>query len=122
MAHEIYELTQNGKRIHAGSNSSCWMTLQKVQSHSADYAMRYDGYKVSELECSEEEAQKIIAADKFWEIEVILDEDLRSLTNHNVKVTTLDGKPVTANTYGMRYGATTKGTHVFVTRFCLSIN
>jgi len=42
----IYQLSQNGIVKFLGSENDCYMKLQRVQGQSADYAMKYSGYKI----------------------------------------------------------------------------
>lgn len=41
-----FELTCNGDFVYRGTENDCYMKLQKVQSQSADWAMKYEGYKI----------------------------------------------------------------------------
>ena len=46
---EIFILSQNGKEIFQGTENQCYIKLQKIQSSSADWAMKYEGYKIELL-------------------------------------------------------------------------
>ena len=39
-------LSQDGTEIYRGSENECYFKLQRYQSHSADWAMKYEGYKI----------------------------------------------------------------------------
>lgn len=43
----IFELTRKGEFIYSGSENNCYIKLQKIQSQSADWAMKYEGYQIS---------------------------------------------------------------------------
>jgi hypothetical protein len=42
-------LTHEGKEIFKGTETDCYMKLQRYQGHSAHWAMKYEGYKILEL-------------------------------------------------------------------------
>jgi len=44
---EIYDLRRDGKFIFRGTANECFMKLQKIQSASADWAIKYEGYTIS---------------------------------------------------------------------------
>jgi hypothetical protein len=46
---EIFVLSQDSKEIFQGTESECYIKLQRMQSFSADWAMKYEGYKIELL-------------------------------------------------------------------------
>jgi hypothetical protein len=44
---EKFELKQHGKLIFEGTENECYMKLQRSQSQSADWAMKYEGWTVT---------------------------------------------------------------------------
>lgn len=42
----LYILTKNNEFIFSGTERECYFKLQKIQSQSADWAMKYEGYKI----------------------------------------------------------------------------
>lgn len=44
-----HELTQNNEFIFKGTEFECYYKLQRVQGQSANWAMTYEGYKISRL-------------------------------------------------------------------------
>jgi hypothetical protein len=46
---EIFVLSQDGKEIFQGTENECYKKLQRMQSSSADWAMKYEGYKIELL-------------------------------------------------------------------------
>ncbi len=44
-----FNLTHNGEVVFTGSEGDCYMKLQKSQSQSADWAIKYEGWKVEEV-------------------------------------------------------------------------
>jgi hypothetical protein len=49
LKNEIFVLSQDGKEIFQGIENECYIKLQKIQSFSADWAMKYEGYKIEPL-------------------------------------------------------------------------
>lgn len=50
----IFVLTQNGKYIFSDKDvNECWFKLQRVQGQSAEWACKYEGYKVTEMTVKE---------------------------------------------------------------------
>jgi len=47
---KTYILTKNDSFICSGTENDCYLKLQRVQSQSADWAIKYEGYKVEPLE------------------------------------------------------------------------
>jgi hypothetical protein len=43
----MYQLTQHGKVLFEGSENECYIYLQRYQSQSADWAMKYEGYRIA---------------------------------------------------------------------------
>ena len=43
---EIWELKHKGELIFEGSENECYFKLQKSQSQSADWAMKYEGWTI----------------------------------------------------------------------------
>lgn len=43
----IFELKQHGKLIFEGTENECYYKLQRSQSQSADWAMKYEGWTVT---------------------------------------------------------------------------
>jgi hypothetical protein len=46
---EIFVLSQDSKEIFQGTESECYIKLQRMQSFSADWAIKYEGYKIELL-------------------------------------------------------------------------
>tara|TARA_R110000772_G_C13296106_1_gene438437 strand:+ start:470 stop:805 length:336 start_codon:yes stop_codon:yes gene_type:complete len=44
-----FELKQNGNLIFTGTENECYFKLQRVQSQSADWAIKYEGYTVTKV-------------------------------------------------------------------------
>jgi len=44
-----YELTQDGKHLFTGTENECYYKLQRIQGQSADWAMKYEGYKIKKV-------------------------------------------------------------------------
>lgn len=44
---ETYQLKRRGELIFEGTENECYIKLQRVQSQSADWAMKYEGYTIS---------------------------------------------------------------------------
>lgn len=110
---KIYNLTHNAQTVFSGSEQGCFFELQKRQSHSADHAIKYEGWKVTGQEVSEEEGKQILAADRWSETRATLAEDF----NHNrqwVKIILADGTEAQGNRNAMRYSGTTKGSKVII--------
>ena len=42
----IYELTKDGEVKFTGTENGCYLKLQGLQSQSADWAMRHEGWKI----------------------------------------------------------------------------
>lgn len=42
----IYELTQDGKVKFTGTENECYYKLQNLQSQSADWAMKHEGWEI----------------------------------------------------------------------------
>ena len=50
----IFVLTKDGKYIFSDKDvNQCWFKLQRIQGQSADWACRYEGYKVTEMTTKE---------------------------------------------------------------------
>lgn len=100
---KIFELTQDGAVKFRGAENSCFHKLQRMQSQSSDWAMKYEGWTVREItaEVTEEEKATIIGADPFWPVVVTLVDPFTSYPNRYIKVRLQDGTETTANTYAM---------------------
>lgn len=46
---EIFILSQDKKEIFRGTENQCYVKLQRTQSHSADWAMKYENWKIEPL-------------------------------------------------------------------------
>jgi hypothetical protein len=46
---EMYKLTHEGKILYKGLENHCYYFLQRYQGHSANHAMRYEGYKITPI-------------------------------------------------------------------------
>ncbi len=46
MTVQAYVLKHKGNVIFKGTESECWIKLQRVQGQSADYALKYGGYTI----------------------------------------------------------------------------
>jgi hypothetical protein len=42
----IFELRKTGKLLHTGSETDCYYKLQRIQSASASWAMKYERYTI----------------------------------------------------------------------------
>lgn len=42
-----YELKRNGVLIYTGTEENCYFKLQREQSQSADYALKYGGWTIN---------------------------------------------------------------------------
>lgn len=112
---KLYKLTHNGKEIHKGTENSCYLTLQRVQSNSAAYAIKNEGFKINELIFNDEEAEKILKGDKYSYIECELLENKRGFYNERLKVKVLEtGEIKMGNTYAMTYDKLIIGENVMV--------
>jgi hypothetical protein len=49
LKNKIFVLSQDNKEIFQGTENECYIKLQKIQSFSADWAMKYEGYKIESL-------------------------------------------------------------------------
>lgn len=47
IAEEMWDLRRDGTLIFRGTNSECYIKLQRVQSQSFDWAMKYEGYTIT---------------------------------------------------------------------------
>lgn len=45
----IFELRKDGKLILQGPEFDCYKRLQRIQSSSADWAMKYEGYTINSI-------------------------------------------------------------------------
>jgi hypothetical protein len=83
-ATQIFELSRHGEVKFRGTQDSCYISLQKMQSQSADWAIRYEGWKVEPRKYGAEEAEQILDADPYVkrEVELLEDADMRK---HSVK-------------------------------------
>jgi hypothetical protein len=61
----VYQLTHKGELIFQGTERSCYFKLQRTQSMSADWAIKYEGWKIVEKEVKEEEYNLIMSKDNF---------------------------------------------------------
>lgn len=114
---DIFTLSHNGNVIFKGTQDSCYMKLQKIQSNSATHAMRYEGYKINPFECTDSEATEILKDDPFADIQCELLEDKRGFFNEVLKVKVCStGELKRANTKAMRYTSLTKGSIVYVSQ------
>jgi hypothetical protein len=43
-------LSKDGKEQFRGTENNCYYKLQRLQGRSADWAMKYEGWKVTEAE------------------------------------------------------------------------
>ena len=41
-------LSRNGAEVFKGTENECYIKLQRSQSQSADWAMKYEGWKIEE--------------------------------------------------------------------------
>jgi hypothetical protein len=46
---DMYDLRRDGKLIMRGSEAECYYRLQRIQSQSADWAMKYEGYTINPI-------------------------------------------------------------------------
>ena len=46
---KTHKLTHKGKEIFRGTENECYIKLQRSQSQSADWAIKYEGWKVEKL-------------------------------------------------------------------------
>lgn len=46
---QLFELKHKGSLIFTGTENECYFKLQRVQSQSADWAMKHEGYTITEL-------------------------------------------------------------------------
>lgn len=46
---EVYVLTHEGKEQFRGTENECYYKLQRLQGQSAQWAMRYEGWKIAPL-------------------------------------------------------------------------
>jgi hypothetical protein len=44
-----YQLTRDNIVLFIGTENECYYKLQRVQGHSADWAIKYEGYKVEKI-------------------------------------------------------------------------
>lgn len=47
---EDYKLIHNGEEKFRGTHNDCWIKLLKSQSQSTDWAIKYEGWKIEEIE------------------------------------------------------------------------
>ncbi len=117
---KIYQLTQDKNVMFEGTEDSCFMKLQRMQSNSATWAMRHEGWKITEKECTEAEAKEILKNDPFAPIECEILEDIKGL-NKWVKVKVLaTGEVKEGNINAMCYTSLSVGSKVTVTQSYLS--
>jgi hypothetical protein len=45
----IFDLRKDGKLLLRGTEADCYKKLQQVQSQSADWAMKYEGYTITPI-------------------------------------------------------------------------
>ena len=43
----LFDLRKDGKLLFRGTEQECWNKLHQIQSASADWAIRYEGYTIS---------------------------------------------------------------------------
>lgn len=60
-----FELKHNGELIFTGTENECYMKLQRVQSQSADWAMKYEGYTITAYTAKIKETSKKYYADQL---------------------------------------------------------
>lgn len=46
----LFELRRDGRLIFQGSEADCHRKLHQVQSQSADWAMKYEGYTINSVD------------------------------------------------------------------------
>lgn len=46
---KTFKLTQHGELKFKGSENECYYKLQRLQGQSANWAMKYEGWKVTEI-------------------------------------------------------------------------
>jgi hypothetical protein len=46
---ETFILSQDDKEIFRGTENECYVKLQRTQSNSADWTMKYEGWKIEPL-------------------------------------------------------------------------
>lgn len=117
---QIFKLTHNNTVIFKGTEEGCLMKLQKSQSNSANHAIKYEGWKVSKLDCTPEEEKEILKADPFHYVECEMLEDIKGL-NKYVKVKVLEtGEIKEGNINAMLYTTRDKGSIVKIAQSYLS--
>lgn len=42
-----YELTRDGATVHVGTEQECWAFIHARHSYSVDWALRYEGYRMT---------------------------------------------------------------------------
>lgn len=47
--HDMYQLKRDDTLIYKGLENECYYKLQRVQSNSANWAMRYEGYTITKI-------------------------------------------------------------------------
>ena len=56
MENSTFTLSQNGIEKFTGTENECYFKLQRLQGQSADWAIKYEGWKIEEID--EETGQK----------------------------------------------------------------
>lgn len=122
MKTELFALTRDGKTLFEGMQDSCYLKLQRMQSNSANWAIKHEGYKISPIEVTPEREKEILAADPFRYIQCYLLEPLNlGRGNHTVRVQPSGtGETMYASTYAMRYEGMNEGDKVFVMQYYLT--
>jgi len=113
----IYTLTHEGKTLHRGEENSCYIQLQKVQSLSADRAIRHEGYKIEPQQVTDSEAAEILKADKYAETECRLLQNWEGYSNQRLKAE-CEGQQVIIDTYATR---PVTGTQIGDTVKCMNL-
>ena len=118
----IYELKRKGELLFQGAEEdSCFIKLQRIQSQSANWAMKHEGYTVTSKEVSEQEFWEVCKNDRYYHVSCILEEDLKP-NKYWLKVRTeKEGYPAMAEFNGIRFESRHKGGKVYVMNAYLKI-
>jgi hypothetical protein len=46
---ELFGLFRYSEKLFEGTENECYFKLQRIQGQSADWAMKYEGYKIVKL-------------------------------------------------------------------------
>lgn len=50
MEKPTHVLIKNGEELHRGTENECYFKLQRIQSRSADWAIKHEGYTVEPID------------------------------------------------------------------------